>query len=402
MADVLIIGAGVVGASVAHHLAELGHTDVVVLDRRPPGTLPGSTGLAPGFVGQLSATPELAALAQDSVRTFGALRDGTGAPAFRQVGCLEVATGAERLASFDADVAHGRSLGIDARVIGAAEAAGLAPGLVDPEQALGALYVPSDGAAEPAALTAALIEAAAARGVTFHWETTVHELAVARGRVVGAVTDAGVMSADHVVLAAGIWGTRLTEPAGLRLPMVAVEHPYVLSPERPELADAPAPTTRPIVRYPEHAVYTRQHGHRWGLGSYAHQARPVEAGALGGTAERRYPAAAFDPVVSAAAALVPAWRGVAPERLINGVFALTPDELPLVGTPSALPGLCLAEASWVTHAGGVGRLVAHLLTGAGEPPADPGRLRPDRFADWTWEEVSSRALAHYSAIYDAH
>ncbi|MER6949599.1 FAD-binding oxidoreductase [Nonomuraea sp. NPDC000554] len=402
MPDVLIVGAGVVGASVAYHLAELGCTDVVVMDRRAADAHPGSTGLAPGFVGQLSSTPELAALAQDSVKTFSTLHDSTGTAAFRRVGCLEIATGGERLTSFHADVEQGKRLGIDARVIAPQEAAGLAPGLVDPSQALGALYVPSDGAAEPTVVTTALVESAAARGVAFRWGTAVHELALAGGRVVGVVTDAGVVRAERVVLATGIWGTRLTEPAGQRLPMVAVEHPYVLSPERPELADALEPTTRPIVRYPEHAVYTRQHGRRWGLGSYAHQARPVAALALGDSAERLYPHQDFDPVVTTAAALVPAWRGTSPERRINGVFALTPDELPLVGTPAALPGLYLAEASWVTHSGGVGRLVAHLLTGKGEPPVDPDRLHPDRFAGWTQAEISSRALAHYSNIYDAH
>ncbi|SCK24240.1 FAD dependent oxidoreductase [Streptomyces sp. SceaMP-e96] len=239
--EVLVVGAGVVGASVAYHLTRLGHERVTVLDSRGPEALPGSTGLAPGFVGQLSATPELAVLAKDSVATYRALSAAADEPAFWQVGCLEVATTEERLAQAHQDVAHGRGLGIEARVLDAAEAVALAPALVDAGRALGALHIPSDGAADPAALTRLLVAAAESAGARFRWRTPVQALEADRGRLVGVRTGTTgeLLRADRVVLATGIWGPVLAAGVGVRLPMVDVQHPYVFTAERPELDDTP-------------------------------------------------------------------------------------------------------------------------------------------------------------------
>ncbi|MFJ9847986.1 NAD(P)/FAD-dependent oxidoreductase [Streptomyces sp. NPDC101150] len=401
--EIVVVGAGVVGASVAYHLTALGHDRVTVLDTRERDVLPGSTGLAPGFVGQLSATPELAVLAKDSVATYRSLSAGADRPAFWQVGCLEVATTQARLAQAHQDVEHGRGLGIEAEVIDAAAAVALAPALVDGERALGGLHIPSDGAADPSALTAALVAAAERAGARFRWQTPVRALELARGRIVGVRAGADgddLLRADRVVLATGIWGPVLAAQAGVRLPMVDVQHPYLFTAERPELDDTPLDT--PIVRYPDHAVYTRRHGRRYGLGSYAHTPLPLEpTGGLDG-AERPFRETDFGTALAEARALVPAFRQAPQGRRLNGVFALTPDELPLVGPAPGALGLWVAEASWLTHAGGVGRHLAHLLLDTGRPLVDPDRLAPGRFDHWTDRKVRERALAHYRGIYDAH
>ncbi|MEU4151351.1 FAD-binding oxidoreductase [Streptomyces sp. NPDC026659] len=395
---VVVVGAGVVGAAVGQQLGRLGHDDVVVIDSRAREVLPGSTGLAPGFVGQLSATDELTTLARDSVTTYRAL----GGDAFWQVGCLEVATGEARLEQAHRDVEQGRRVGIEARVVGAGEAVALAPGLVDPDRALGALYIPSDGAVDPVLLTHLLVEDAEKAGVGFRFGTAVRALEVERGRVVGVRVGEGdeLVRAEQVVLAAGIWGPVLAASVGVRLPMVAVRHPYAYTGELAGLDDTFI--DGPIVRYPEHSVYTRRHGRRYGVGSYAHTPLPITPHSGLTSAELPFEEGDFGNALAEATALVPAFRGTPLARRLNGVFAMTPDELPLVGPSGKVPGLWFAEASWVTHAGGVGRQLAEMLLGTGREVVDPGRLAPDRFGSWSQERVERTALGHYQGIYDAH
>ncbi|MDV9170882.1 FAD-binding oxidoreductase [Streptomyces sp. W16] len=400
--EVLVVGAGVVGASVACHLTRLGHDRVTVLDARDRGVLPGSTGLAPGFVGRLSATPELTVLAEDSVATYLALSASAPEPAFWQVGCLEVATTAARLEEAHRDVEHGRRLGIEARVLDAAQAVALAPELVAADRALGALHIPSDGAADPVALTRLLVDAAERRGARFRWNTPVRALEVERGTVVGVRTGEGgeLLRAGRVVVAAGIWGPVLAASAGVRLPMVDVQHPYLYTEEVPGLDDTPIDT--PIVRYPDHSVYTRRHGRRYGLGSYGHTPLPLTPSASLASAELPFREADFGSALAEATALVPAFRTARRGRALNGVFAMTPDEIPLAGPAAGVSGLWFAEASWVTHAAGVGRQLANMLLETGDLLVDPDRLSPGRFAAWSEERIRATALGHYQGVYDVH
>lgn len=399
--EILIVGAGVVGASVAYHLTRLGHDRVTVLDARDRAVLPGSTGLAPGFVGQLSASPELTALARQSVALYRALSEAVPAPVFRQVGCLEVATTPARLEQAHRDAEQGGRVGLEARVVDAAEAVALAPALVDADRALGGLYLPSDGAADPVALTLALVEAAEEGGARFRFGTPVRALETEGGRVVGvrAGADGTLLRAGRVVLATGIWGPVLAAEVGVRLPMVDVQHPYLFTAELPGLDDTPIDA--PIVRYPDHTVYARRHGRRYGLGSYAHAPLPLTPSASLASAELPFSESAFGPALAEATELVPVFRTAPRGRRLNGVFALTPDELPLVG-PAGVAGLWCAEASWVTHAGGVGRQLANMLLDTGDLLVDPERLAPGRFASWSDEKIRETALGHYRGIYDAH
>ncbi|QKW07741.1 FAD-binding oxidoreductase [Streptomyces sp. NA04227] len=399
----VVVGAGVVGASVAYHLARLGHDEVLVVDSRGRTEMPGSTGLAPGFVGRLSATPELTALAVDSVATYGSLvPDGGGDSPFREVGCLEVATSEGRLERAHRDVEHGRGLGVAARVVGPEEAVALAPALVDPQRACGALYVPGDGAVDPVLLTRLLVDAAERDGVRFRFKTPVVALEHAGDRVTGVRVgaDGEVVAAERVVLAAGIWGPVLAAQVGVRLPMTAVRHPYLYTRELPEPADALG--DGPIVRYPEHCVYTRRHGRRYGLGSYAHTPLPLTPTSSLTSAEVPFHEADFGTALAEATALVPAFRAAPLGRRLSGVFAMTPDELPLVGPAPGVAGLWCAEASWVTHAGGVGRQLAAMLLQVGELLVDPDRLAPGRFTSWSENRIHEAALAHYQGIYEAH
>jgi len=182
--------------------------------------------------------------------------------------------------------------------------------------------------------------------------------------------------------------------------MAAVQHPYLYTGELPDLDDTFIDA--PITRYPEHSVYTRRHGRRYGLGSYAHAPVPMTASAGLGSAELPFREEDFGSALTRAASLVPAFRKAPVGRRLNGAFAMTPDELPLVGPAEDVGGLWFAEASWVTHAGGVGRQLAHALLETGAPLVDPGRLAPGRFAEWSDRRIRTTALAHYQGIYETH
>ncbi|MFI9307040.1 NAD(P)/FAD-dependent oxidoreductase [Streptomyces triculaminicus] len=174
------------------------------------------------------------------------------------IGCLEIVTDPTRLDQAHPDVEHGRRLGIEARVLDAADAVALTPALVDAERALGALYVPSDGVADPVALTHALVDAAERGSTGFRWNTPVRALESDRGRVVGVRVgkDAELLRADRVVLATGIWGPVLAAGTGVRLPMVDVQHPYVFATEVGGLDDTPVGyPDRPLSR-PRRAAFT--------------------------------------------------------------------------------------------------------------------------------------------------
>jgi glycine/D-amino acid oxidase-like deaminating enzyme len=165
-AETVIVGAGIVGASAAYHLAELGATDVLVLDQGPLFETGGSTSHAPGLAFQTNGSRMMCRIAQDAVALYATL-EVDGEPAWYGVGGLEVATTPERLRELKRRLGFARSWGLDgAELLTAAEAAERIP-LLDPSAMLGAYHVPSDGIAKGVRITAALAARASVRGVAF-------------------------------------------------------------------------------------------------------------------------------------------------------------------------------------------------------------------------------------------
>ena len=150
---------------------------------------------------------------------------------------------------------------------------------------------------------------------------------------------------------------------------------------------APARARTPFVRWPEQHVYARDHGNRWGVGSYAHAPIPVDVEDFGSGAELAW-RADFDEVISDAMALLPRPQRFQVASRLNGVFSMTADNLPLLGPVEQAPGLWVAQALWVTHAAGAARSLAQTMTG--QPPAVTGlvALRPDRFAAQLQHELT--------------
>lgn len=201
------------------------------------------------------------------------------------------------------------------------------------------------------------------------------------------------LTADDAVVAAGIWGSEVAALAGQSLCLVPVAHPYVYGE-----AHAPRTPRSPFVRWPDQHVYARDHGNRLGLGTYDHVPLPVDLDALGGRAEQTWPAERFDPAVGRALALLPAEHRFDPAERLNGVFAMTPDNLPLLGASDEVEGLWFAEALWVTQATGAARALAETMLGK---PTMQGldALRPDRFAGQRADRLTASALRLYRDIY---
>lgn len=380
---ICIIGSGIVGSALAALRA--GTDQVIVLDQGGP-TLAGSTRHAPGFIGEFGGDPVATELAVATTEALERVAGGDRA-LFDRTGCLEVATsaaGAEGLAERHR-AAHRH--GLDAVLIPGVDAAARAPELVDPARAEAALFFPRDAVADARVLSGRLRAEAEAAGAEFRFDTTVTAIHPDHDGV-RVDTSAGVIEADQLVCCAGVWTAGLAAGLGVRLPIVPVRHPYAWGHQV-----APPTARQPFVRFPDQHVYARWHGERWGYGSYHHPAEAVEMDGRPG-ADLSWDGR-FEKVLEAATALFARPELFTPEVRLDGAFAVTPDNLPLVGRIA--DRVAVAAAVWVTHSVGAAQALARILDDRATD--SDRRLDPLRFADTDPELLQRRALTHYNDIY---
>ncbi len=405
-ARLVIIGAGIVGCSVAYHLAQRGWQDIVVIDQGPLFDTGGSTSHAPGLVFQTNASKLMTTLAKDTVALFDGL-ELDGEPCWYGVGSLEVAYTPERWQDLHRKRGFALSYGLESRLISPQEACDLSP-LLDPSVIHGAYYVPSDGIAKPVRACAAMARYAQAHGVAFHGITTVTDTVVEGGRVRGVETTAGYIAAEQVLICAGIWGPRVGRMAGVSIPLQPLQHQYTLTAPLPAFQGETREVAQPIVRHQDYALYFRQQGDRLGIGSYKHEPLPVAADdILSPAAAPRAPAMVdFTPehfaiAHGAVCELLPALRGVEIVDGFNGMFSFSPDGQPILGESPQVDGLWIAEAVWITHGGGVGNVVAEWMD-EGATRLDLREADYDRFAAHvhTPAYIRARGEQQYREVYD--
>ncbi len=403
---VVVIGAGVVGASVAEEMSALGCTDITVLDQGPLFATGGSSSHAPGLVFQASPSKTMTELARYTVEKFGTL-DHEGQPGFEQVGGLEVATTAQRLA--DLHRRHGwlSSWGVPSRVVSAQECAKLHP-LLDADRILGGLHTPTDGLANPVTAVTAQATAARERGVQFVGDSEVLDIQVADGRVCGVVTAQGEHAADVVVCCAGIWGPRVAAMVGMRLPLTPLAHQYAWTSRVPELDRIDTGQSRPILRHQDHDLYYRDRGDRVGIGFYGHDPMPVDPSDITRHADAKvmpsiqdFTPEDFRPAWEESLRLLPALRESSLSEGMNGLFSFTTDGMPLLGQSPQVRGFWVAEAVWVTHAAGVGRAVAEWIVN-GAPSVDLHDCDVNRFEEHQLGPayVRDRSCQNFVEVYD--
>ena len=383
-ARLVIIGAGIVGCSVAYHLARRGWRDIVVLDQGPLPHTGGSTSHAPGGLSLISGSRFLTELAKYGVPLYADLAvDGVAGAAI--VGGLEVAKSDERWAELKRRAGWGRSFGVECHLLGPSECRERAP-LLDPSTIRGGLFSPGAGIGRPVVACEAMARDAQGLGAArFQGGTAVTGFEREGGRIRAVLTDRGRIATDAVLLAAGIWGPLLGRMAGITVPLQPMEHLYATVGPVPELAALGTDIGMPIVRVHDNGAYCRMHGAEFGIGTYDHEPLSVEPEDIASHRLSREPTKlAFTPqhfagTHRAIEALFPAIRGKPIVKSFNGMFSFTPDGMPILGPHPELPNLWLGEAVWVTHGGGVGRLLADWMSD-GHPGLDVREADVGRFA----------------------
>ncbi len=405
-AKVVIIGGGIVGSSAAYYLAQKGWRDIVVLEQGPLFEAGGSTSHAPGLIFQVNPSKAMCLLAQWTVQLYSQLQLN-GQPCFYPVGSMEIAYTPERHEELKRRLGHALAWGLPAEIISPEEAKRKIP-ILAIDHVYSALYVPSDGIAKAVRACEVMANQAKERGAAFYAHTPVQGIEIANGRVQAVLTSQGRIRTDVVLVCAGIWGPRLGRMAGVPIPLTPIQHQYTRSAPLPELAGETREVAHPILRHQDKSMYFRQHADCYGIGSYLHEPLLVDAEDI-----KRHGEAPSMPSVmpfteehfvrahAAAIELFPCLRGVDLPYRINGMFSFTPDGLPIIGESQKVRGFWVAEAVWITHGGGVGKVVAEWMAD-GIPSVDLRELDFNRFHPHalTRTYIRARGEQQYREIYD--
>jgi sarcosine dehydrogenase len=397
-AEIVIIGGGIAGASIALHLAKLGRKDVLVLEQGELAS--GTTSHAPGLVGQLRSSASLTRLLTESVALYRGL-ELDGAPGFFEVGSLRLASSHARMAELARQKAFADRCRLEAHLLSRGEVADLFP-LMDSAGVEGALYMPTDGSAAAPVLAGAMIRDARALGVLFEPKTRVTGVEVAGGAIRAVRTDRGRVETETLVIAAGIWSPLIGRLAGVSIPLTPIEHQYVETSPIPALGA----TTLPNLRDPDNLVYLRQKGDALIVGGYERNPRPFRGTipSSDNPTVQPFDRVHFGGLLEAAGRRVPDVARADLGRTVNGLESFTPDGAFLLGPLPEVRGLwtaCGFCAHGISGGGGVGKFLAEWIV-SGTPSLDLGRMAIDRFAGQRLDDqtVRHRACQVYSTYYD--
>ena len=326
-AQVVIIGGGVVGCSVAYHLTRLGWRDVVLLERKRLTS--GTTWHAAGLVGQLRATHNLTRLAQYTADLYAALEDETGqATGFRQNGSLSIASDEERFEEFRRGASMASCFGLEVEVVSPGEAQELHP-LIEIEDLVGAVFLPNDGQTNPIDTAQALARGARDRGAQIFEQTLVTGIETQDRRVTAVVTDSGRITCDVLVNCAGMWGREVGRMCGVNVPLHAAEHFYVVT---EPIADLPQ--NLPVLREPSACNYYKEDAGKMLVGMFEPVAKPwgmqgipedIEFETLPQDIEH------IEPQLELAMKRIPLLARTGIQTFFNGPESFTPDDRYLLG-----------------------------------------------------------------------
>ncbi len=395
---IVIIGGGVIGCSIAYHLAKRGERDVVLLERLQ--LTHGATWHAAGLVGQLRSSSNLTRLMRYGAELYGKLEAETGqATGWQGVGSLRLASSPARWLELKRSATMAKGFGFHVELVSAREARDLFP-LLETAGVEGAAWIEGDGHVDPTSLTNAYAAGARAGGVTLAQGVRVTALQRRGRRVTSVVTDAGDIEAECVINATGMWGREIAAMVGTRVPVCAVEHQYFVT----EKADR-IPAGLPTLRDPDGDFYVKPEPGALAVGGWEPNTHPwgAEGIAPGFGPELLQPDFdRFAPLAEAAAARIPALNDVGIRQMINGPIPITADGEPIIGPSPELDNfyLCCGFTSGIAASGGAGWVMANWIVD-GDPGLDLWPFDVRRFG--TPHSVKSfmyeRAVESYARYY---
>ena len=404
-ARVVVIGGGIVGCSAAYHLAKLGWTDTVLLEKHQLTS--GSTFHAAGLVGQLRTSANITQLLGSSVELYRTLEAETGqATGWKMNGGLRLACNPERWTEVKRQATTAKSFGLEMHLLSPQEAQDLWP-IMQVDDVVGAAFLPTDGQANPSDITMALARGARMQGVTICEHTEVAQIEVVDGVVRAVVTtgpdgSTGRIECEKVVVCGGQWTRALSATVGVNVPLVPVEHQYVITePFTPEV-----PRNLPTLRDPDRLTYYKEEVGGLVMGGY--EPNPV-AWATGGI-PRPFQFQLlesdwdhFAPTMELAIGRVPLLANAGLRTLINGPESFTPDGNFILGEAPELRNFFVGagfNAFGIAAGGGAGQALAEWVY-HGAPPYDLWVVDIRRFGrphvDTDW--VRTRTLEAYSKHY---
>ncbi|MEZ5245410.1 MAG: FAD-dependent oxidoreductase [Acidimicrobiales bacterium] len=408
-AKVVVIGAGIVGNCLVGHLARLGWTDMVLLDKGPLPNPGGSTGHASNFIFPVDHNKEMALLGEQSANQYRDMNLSVDS------GGIEVARTQERMDELQRRMTSATAWGIEAHLLTPAEVKELVP-FINDEVILGGFYCPTVSVVDSLeAGTTMRKEAIETAGLQVFANTEVLDLITTaepgpngRRRIEAVATDKGTIEADHVVIACGVWSNRIASMADTYIPLVPAVHQMADVGPMDILAETNNEIGYPIVRDMDTFCYERQSAGSMEVGSYGH--RPIlhhpdeipsnEEAALSPT-EMPFTPDDFDDQMEQAIELMEMLGDAEIKYAINGLLSLTPDAMPCLGEVPDVEGLWSAAAVWVKEGPGMAQVVAEWMT-HGYPRvidahgADIARFYDEEKSD---EHIWARAEEHFNKTY---
>ncbi|PWG18059.1 GcvT family protein [Salibaculum griseiflavum] len=383
--QVLVIGGGVVGVSVLYHLTKLGWSDVMLVERSELTS--GSTWHAAGGFHTLNGDTNMAALQGYTIKLYRELEELTGLSCgLHHVGGVTLADNQDRFDMLVAERAKHRYMGLETEIIGPDEIAKLAP-VTNVEGIIGGLYDPLDGHLDPSGTTHAYAKAARMGGAEIVLHTKVEALTQRADGSWDVTTDKGIIHAEHVVNAAGLWAREVAAMAGVYAPLHPMEHQYLVTEEIPQIAEIiDAGGEHPHVMDPAGESYLRQEGRGLCIGFYEQTCRPWAVDGTPWEFGHELLPDDFDKIgdsIEFAYRRFPVLETAGVKSVIHGPFTFAPDGNPLVGP---VPGMrnfwsaCAVMAGF-SQGGGVGLTLAQWMV-EGEPDRDVTAMDVARFGDW--------------------